>query len=176
MTRVNDGELTESLQIIREVIEGNEFDSVLFLGDINCDFTRNTRFVQNIQSFLSELDLIKAWDKFEVDFTHFQETNGITHVSLIDHFFWNDTIDGNILEAGVIHHCDNMSDHSPIYCLVDVDSIPVEASAKKSSQANIKPSWKRASDEEKKNFPIILNKKLSNISVPDEVKNCRNVK
>ena len=172
----NDEELTETLQVIRNVIEGNDFDSVLFLGDINCDFARNTRFVQKIQLFLSEFNLKKAWEKFEADFTHFQETNEITYVSLIDHFFWNDTIDGNILEAGVIHHSDNMSDHSPIYCLVDVDSIPVEASAKDSPEANSKPSWKRASKEQKDNFPIILNEKLSNISIPEEVKNCRNVK
>ena len=147
----------------------------MFLGDINCDFKRNTRFVQKIQQFLSELNLKKSWEKFDIDFTHFQDNNEVTFVSTIDHFFWNSTIENNILEAGVIHHRDNMSDHSPIYCLIDINTISNEASSEDIPPPNAKPSWKRATKEQKENFPSILNNHLSKISIPEEVKNCRDV-
>ena len=102
------------------------------------------------------MSLKHAWDSFPIDFTHFQDTNENTFVSSIDHFFWNSLIEDNILEAGVIHHRDNMSDHSPIYCVVDVDNIPDETATKDTPPSN-------------------PNNHLSNISLPEEVKNCRNV-
>ena len=73
----NDAELCETLNIITNVLDNNNFSSVLFLSDINCDFSRNTRFTRKVQSFMQENSFIKAWDKFEIDFTHFQETNEI---------------------------------------------------------------------------------------------------
>ena len=53
----NDDDLQETLQVITNVIDKNEFNSVLLLGDINCDFVRNTRFVQTVQSYLREYNL-----------------------------------------------------------------------------------------------------------------------
>ena len=173
----DDDDLHETLQVITNVIDKNTFSSVLFLGDINCDFRRNTRFVQTVQSYLQEHNLIKSWEKFEIDFTHCQENNEITHVSLIDHFFWNPTFDVSVLEAGVIHHSENLSDHSPIYCLVDVEAIPVDDTIHSSPTVPIvKPSWKRATKEQKESFPAILNEKLSSISIPDEILGCSDVK
>ena len=148
----------------------------MLLGDINCDFSRNTKFVQKIKSFLSECDFIKSWEKFEIDFTHFQDTNKITHVSVIDHFFWNCTINKNIVEAGVIHHSENMSDHSPIYCSVDVETIPAGGATTDSPPPSEKPSWKRATKQQKDNFPSVLNEKLSAFCMPEEILNCRDVK
>jgi hypothetical protein len=87
----DEDELVETLQVIRRVTDQNVFHSTVFLGDINCDFRRNTQFVRNVRSFLQELNLHQAWEKFEIDFTHFQETNEISHVSVIDHFFWSIT-------------------------------------------------------------------------------------
>ena len=110
----NEDDLSDTLNVITSILDKNLFNFVLLLGDINCDFSRNTKFTRMVRSFLQEYNLITAWEKFDIDFTHFQETNGMTHVSTIDHFVWNRTIDNNILEAGVIHHCENLSNHSPI--------------------------------------------------------------
>ena len=137
---------------------------------------RNNLFVNSIQSFLQELNLQKSWDKFEIDFTHFQENNEITHVSILDHFFWNAALNECILEAGVIHHPDNMSDHSPVYCSVDLDAISAEVAGRNETSSNDKPSWKLASQEQKQNFPLVLQRNLLEVSIPEEVKHCRNVK
>ena len=173
----NDDDLRETLQVISNVIEKNEVNSVLFLGDINCDFRRNTRFVQTIKSYLEEYNLIKSCGKYDIDFTHCQENNGITHVSVLDHFFWNAAFDVNIMEAGVIHHCENMSDHSPIYCLVDVATTLDDGGADTPTPATIvKPSWKRATKEQKAKFPAVLDEKLSVLSTPNEILSCKDVK
>ena len=156
--------------------EKSIFDSVLLLGDINCDFGRNSRFSQTIRTFLEEYNLIRSWEKYEVDFTHFQETNEVTHVSVLDHFFWNENIDSKIKEAGVIHHAENMSDHSPIYCLVETDSVPNDEPPTKLPPPCVKPGWKRATREQKESFPATLNEKLASVSMPDDIKNCKDVK
>ena len=169
-------ELNETLQVINCVLEENTFQSVLFLGDINCDFRRNNGFVRIVESFLLETNLQKAWDKFDVDFTHFQEANEISHVSIIDHFFWNGSIDQSILQAGVIHHPDNASDHAPIYCSIDMEAITVETATPDHSQPTAKPSWKLATSEQKKNFPTIMQRNLIDVSIPEEIQNCRNTK
>ena len=177
--RTNDfdeDELRETLHEITSVIDKNSCNKFLLLGDINCDFRRNTRFVHSISSFLQEYNLMKSWGKFEVDFTHFQENNGNTHVSILDHFFWNEIIGNNVKEAGVIHHCENLSDHSPIYCLLDVEIDPTTEVKTETPPPNLKPSWRLATKEQKDSFPTILNDKLSTFSIPYSIKNCTDVK
>ena len=174
----DDADLGETLHIITNVLDKNNFSSVIFLGDINCYFKRNTRCTRRVQSFMQEYGCIKAWDRFDVDFTHFQETDDTTHVSLIDHIFWNCNTDAKIIEAGVIQHGENMSDHSPIYCSVEVDNvtIPVEDNPRNIPHQISKPSWKRATKEQKESFPAILNEQLAMCSVPEAIKSCRDLK
>ena len=64
--------------------------------------------------------MIKSWDKFELDFTCHHEINGVTYLSAIDQ---NEALDDCIDQAGVLHMIDNSSDHSVIYCVVDVGDI-----------------------------------------------------
>ena len=172
----DDDELNETLEAINTVLHDYNFDSVILLGDINCDFTRNSRFSQKISSFLLECNLLQAWERFDVDFTHFQETNDITHVSKIDHFFWSPSFDLKVTTAGVIHHNDNMSDHAPIYCSVDIASPSTIEIVADIPPPVLKPSWKRATVEQRRSFPIILNEKLAQVSLSETVKNCSNVK
>ena len=121
--RVDGNELLETIQFIKQVMESYEFSSVLLLGDINCDFLRRTGHTNLVSSFVDENYLKKAWDHFEIYFTHCHEYNGNSSVSTIDHFCWNEEFDNCIAECGVLHSADNMSDHSPIYCVIDIDQI-----------------------------------------------------
>ena len=106
------------LTTISSVLQNNDFKELIWTGDINADFSRATKFVQILRHFVEENDLTKAWERFEVDFTHTNDVDNITHVSTIDHFFWNKSLDSNIIEAGVLHLPGNLSDHSPIYCTI----------------------------------------------------------
>ena len=46
--------------------------------------------------------MTKAWERFEIDFTHASIVNDTTHISTLDHFFWNEVLEAQILDAGVI--------------------------------------------------------------------------
>ena len=81
-------------------------------------------FSLEISDFLENLNLVRSWEKFDADFSHVYEANGIYHTSLIDHFFWNTTINDKISECGVVHLVDNLSDPNPIYCKLEVNTVP----------------------------------------------------
>ena len=166
------GELLETLEAIKHTIENNEFNDVLFLGDINADFLRNSTHSNRVQTFLEDFHFLRSWDRFEVDFTMCHDLNEQSYVSTLDHFFWNEDLDNKIVDAGVIHSPDNFSDHSPIYCIIH-DDIP-------SSNHNFaggppKPKWKKASADEKESFKLNLDEQLERLNIPESVLNCRNV-
>ena len=62
-------ELLTTLSAINSVVEGNEFDNIIWTGDINADFMRNTQFTSIIEMFIDENSLQKSWDTFAIKFT-----------------------------------------------------------------------------------------------------------
>ena len=52
------------------MIADNEFDSVIWCGDINAEFIRNTTFTKIVEGFAKENSLENAWEKFPIDYTH----------------------------------------------------------------------------------------------------------
>ena len=75
----DDSELLETLQSIKLVIDQNEFEKILWLGDINTDFIRRTGHVNCLRNCVEENQFINAWDSYQVDFTHYQDTVNGTH-------------------------------------------------------------------------------------------------
>ena len=76
--------------------------------------------------------------------------------------------------AGVIHHLDNKSDHCPIYSVFR--SLEIKQEDKLSCEARPKPSWRRANQEEKKQFHDGLEERLSSVQCPVSVAQCKDVK
>ena len=157
-------------QSFGEKAEDNIFSSVLLLGDINCDFLRKTGHVNMVDSFITEKSFIKSWSKFPVDFTRSQQNENQFISSTLDHFFWNEDLDEQIIDAGVLHSSDNDSDHSPIYCVLK--SQPVLAEHQNDNLAQDKPSWRKASPEERNDFQNLLNENLTAIEIPASLNNC----
>ena len=77
------------------------------------------------------------------------------------------------LDAGVLHLPDNKSDHSPIYCSINFSAIEHNFAVPKVSKP--RPSWKRASCEQKLEYKTQLAERLAGLSAPDSVLLCRNV-
>ena len=173
-TVVNDeNELNEIFQNIRNIFQDHQFSSFLLCGDINCDFLRNTGHVKAVQNFIDDFSLTKAWDNFNVDFTHSQENQGIFYTATLDHFFWNVELSSQVLDAGVIHSADNNSDHCPVYCVIKVKKDQFVEN--KAAPGVCRPSWKRASEEEKDDYKHLLSMKLDHLEIPDNVRTCRDV-
>ena len=71
-----------------------------------------------IGTVVEELSLYTLWDEHTVDFTCVSETNGVTSVSKLDHFFLSRNLRDLVEDAGVIHHPENKSDHCPVYVVM----------------------------------------------------------
>lgn len=170
----DENELLLLLADIRRLLEEKNFDSVIWLGDINADFRRTTKFVGLVSEFIDEHGIIKSWDKHEVDFTHLTVRDEQTYTSTIDHFFWDETCDKIIKEAGVLHHPDNMSDHSPIFCKINVSDSETSQARNPIKSKATRPIWRLASDEEKLSFHNEIDTQLQEISLPLEALNCTN--
>ena len=172
--RLNEAELEEIFATIEEVIDSNQFSSLMWCGDINADFMRKSGHVRAVNVFVEKLGLVRAWDRFEVDFTHVHEASETSSVATIDHFFWSENLDESVAEAGVIHSVENPSDHCPIYCVID--SYKINQNETKASGSVPKPSWRQASEDDKIVFKKTITENLSKIEVPAAASECKNVK
>ena len=122
---------------------------------------------------VSESNLVITWDKFQVDFTHTYEREGNTFVSTVDHFLLDEQMIMNVKDAGVIHHPENVSDHDPIYC--NLKSITIPQSVTTAAPSQPRPSWSRASQEEKERYCYLLDSRLDSVMVPVQVSECRDL-
>ena len=118
---INIEDVQDTIETVNAVIRNNQFSKAFIVGDINCNFQKNSPHVNYVKNFLESNNFVKSWENFHVDFTHVHEANGRTYTSILDNFFWSDNMDKEITEAGVFHHVDNKSDHEPIYCIVKVN-------------------------------------------------------
>ena len=160
-TEYKDNELEEVLADIRTILSKNQFDDVIWAGDINVDFIRNSTHVQSLNDYIAEHNFAKSWDIYPVDFTHEHTVNDETHVSTIDHFFWNSRLSNDIIEAGVLHLVENTSDHHPIFCLFKFDTCINSGTSEVEKSSN--PSWKRETVDQHQNFVHELDLKLKTV-------------
>ena len=108
-----------------------------------------------------------------VDFTHTYEREGNTLILTLDHFCISEQLSARVLDAGVIHHPDNNSDHEPVYCVLQSITLSLSSSQPVASKA--RPSWKNASNEEKEIYKFVLERKLEAIMIPTEISECKNL-
>ena len=135
--------------------------------------------METIQDFMERLDMYSMWRDYPIDFTHtFQKEDGNCYMNTLDHILTWSRLHINVVDAGVIHHVDNMSDHEPIYAVINIKETESEDSSDgevPTMKANPKPKWKEASNDQKLEFNDILFRKLSALNIPVEVTECRNV-
>ena len=172
----DDTELQETLLDITNILESSACTSLLVAGDLNCDLTRNNRFTDQVRNHFQELNLKFFWEASNeninfVDFTHESSNRGKLFHSTIDHFVSNSRVLNVVSEAGVIHHADNTSSHSPIYAKLKVGLLNTELEIVKPT---IRSSWAGASSDARDNYRSLLSQKLNEIKLPDS-HNCQNL-
>ena len=172
-TAIESDDLTETLEVIKSVIENNDCDAVVWAGDVNSDFSRDTSHTRAVKETVDNSNLLVTWESSPVDFTCTSERDRNTITSILDHFFISEQLAGTIQSAGVIHHIENSSDHEPVYCVLssfDLSSTSIQVAAPKS-----RPSWKSASLEERNLHELTLNRKLEAIMVPTQLSECKDL-
>ena len=170
----DENELLETLGKVRDIVRKNDFDNLVWTGDINADFIRETNHTKTVADTVTDLGLSRSWDRYNVDFTCYHDLLGEFHTSVLDHFFWSDAVCDAVVDAGVLHLVDNKSDHCPIYCVLDL-AVLVTSEAPP-TRHKPRPSWKRATLEQKEEYKSILDEKLASIVLHDSVSSCMNLK
>ena len=163
-----------TLSANNDVLSNIDFHSLIWTGDINADFIRQTQFTKIIDEFIEEKALVKSWNKFPVDFTHSQETRNRAYTSTLDHFFWSERLSESIVNADVLHLPENTSDHCPIFCSIDLDRLGPIVTEKKIPKSS-KVSWIKATDAERSNYVDTWANRLRSLDIPPCTGCCLNV-
>ena len=172
MQNFDAADLLSTLDVINEVLNTNKFDHVVWAGDLNADFYRNIKLTLIIDQFIKERYLSKSWDKFQVDFTHVTENNGKTFTSIY-YFCWNAGMDNNVVDAGVLHLPQNMSDHSPVFLIMKVHGLLSRTQFPPVTHAKL--NWKKTSQEQRDKYRMSLENNLKSLEIPDCCEKCFNV-
>ena len=108
----DDQELVAVLDELEHVLDHNAFDDCVIGGDFNYDINRNSGFASVVKDFTNRIGVQSVWEKFPVDFTHLH--TDMKSMSTLDHFFLNQRLLDQVVDAGPVHLGDNLSRHSPI--------------------------------------------------------------
>ena len=141
-------ELINILAEIRVLVSSQYFSSLVILGDLNCDFSRASGHVSSVRNFAFELNLYASlWSDFEFDFTYMCENqNGELRTSTIDHFLLLNRDRNKVIDAGVVHNIDNLSDHEPIYLKLSINA-DIERETSSDPILKSRPKWKLATTD-----------------------------
>ena len=101
-----------------------------------------------------------------MDFTLSSIFNDIATFSTIDHFASTTNVYDVIVEAGVIHSGENLSNHAAIYAKINLGNIEVKTEALPNTR---KISWDKSSSDAKINYKKTLEDILDNIVVPEAI-------
>ena len=117
-----------------------------------------------------QYDLKSVWTTFSADYSYCH--TDLSSFSLIDHFFVNENFLDNCLDAAPMHIGDNRSNHSPIMLKIRIPDIQ-----RKENINNVvigKPNWRKAEQEDIDEYTVVLNEKLSELSLPQSF-HCKDV-
>ena len=168
----DDEELSTVLNEIENLLDNNCFDDCILGGDFNYDTRRTSGYANCMKNFLSRIGIISVWDKFTVDYTHVH--TDLKSFAVLDHFFVNQRLLDQIVDAAPVHLGDNLSRHSPIMMKLKLDQI-VTIKTKQSGKSRLrKPAWYKATQDDRNNYTDTLDIHLKNLTIPDSL-SCKDV-
>ena len=165
----DDFELLKTLEDVKWYIDSFPNLAVIIAGDLNCDFSRNTRFVNIIREFMLTNNLMSVWSANPVDFTYsnsqIRNRSEIISYSCIDHFLIRSTDIHKAMGAQVIHTGDNLSDHEPIYLQFSTDHMVIGDTPQSKTGTDTRPSWRKATIQDITNYRDDLRTNLSRLTL-----------
>ena len=141
----DDQELLTVLDEIESILDNSSFDDCIIGGDFNYDLKRNSGFASIVKEFSTRIGIKSVWEKFPVDFTHLH--TDLKSTSTLDHFFMNEKLLDQVLDAGPVHLGDNLSRHSPIMLKLLLPAISEKPRQQSSALPRV-PAWYKATQEE----------------------------
>ena len=164
-------ELVTTLKTIESIMDNNTFSDILIQGDLNWDQSRNSGHSLLMKEFTERIGVRSVWERFPVSFTHIH--TDVKSTSVLDHFLCNEGLLDFVTDAGVLHLGDNLSRHSPIMLKLSVGDIPSRVPGVSLPQPQ-RPAWYKATPDNIEEYTLVLNERLSNLSIPETI-HCDNV-
>ena len=159
----------------KNIVARLNFNHLYMVGDINCDFTRDTYHVRLIREFFQEIIFDSLWTEYPVDFTHsYDDQNGVTSTSILDHIVALKRGKEQVVCTGVLHLVENMSDHEPIYAVIKSDYYEDKKCYDNEVDIKSKPKWKDATADQELEYNDLLFRELVSLEFPDAIR-CRDV-
>ena len=176
-TDFDDTELYDLLAEIKRIIDIAACENISIQGDLNCDFRRQTPFVQIVRNFCTDMDIQPIFSNPKdtvpaISHAYCQLRENEAVCSLVDHFIVNKSLYDAILEAGSIQSDENFSWHDPIYFKIGLSNLNLQL---ETLQYTAKPSWNKASEENKSQFTECLNAKLANLDISNHLLQCKDL-
>lgn len=167
-------EVQDILNDLTAILYAHNHDMVIFGGDLNADFKRNTPHVNCIKNMLKIMNLKSGVDNVvsNVDYTF--ESKGTGCRSLIDHVCISDNVFHTLTAYHTIQSIDNMSDHDTLLCNLDV--VDVTHSVKEYKMYTARPAWYKAHNEDINKYMDSVNVMLQNIDIPYNALHCKNLR
>ena len=106
-------DLLSTLSSIKDVLQRNDYNSVVWTADTNAIFCRQLHFTIIIEFFIDQNEFTRAWDKFPIDFTHMYEVNYIRYTSTLDYFILM-----RILSKQETYICQSISQISALFSAI----------------------------------------------------------
>ena len=71
-------ELGEVLDIIKNMIESHPYNAVVWAGNMNVVFSRNSAHVRLVKDTMEDVNITSALERFDVDFTWCGDVGGVS--------------------------------------------------------------------------------------------------
>ena len=165
-------ELELVLADIAYFLNNSQYDSVIIAGDINCDFSRRSAFVNSVNEFFYCKQLQSVWMSSPVDFTH--EHTDDSSTSVIDHFMLPSSLLNRVVRSGVLHHVDNVSRHSAITLELKVTTSFKVVDDEKAIFVP-RTAWYKANEKHIQNYHKVMCNELGKIDTPNSFQACSNI-
>ena len=162
----------DTLNSISQIIHKADTPYVLLGGDWNSDMSRTSPQVNALKSSLDSHHL-KGGSRHPLsDVAYTYESKSCYIRSTTDHFMFSDNLYSLICEYYSSSDTDNLSDHKPVLCGLDIDvsHITIEKRCFISRSA-----WYKATDADIDNYMNTLNKELK-IHIDSEFAQCRDIR
>ena len=177
----DDSVLLNTFQDIRHLINlVDDNYTIVLMGDLNTDLSRETLFVHLVKNFLLEHNLVTSWEKFDCDFTFYHERmvrdRTVVSKSTIDHFCVKFEDLNFCVDATPLHVAENTSFHDPILLKFELkNQVLQNHSVLEEKKNNVKPQWHKAKAIQINKYAEDLRGLINNINIDSDVLRCRNV-
>ncbi|RNA14535.1 hypothetical protein BpHYR1_003725 [Brachionus plicatilis] len=110
-----------TISALESLMELNQSEKVILLGDWNCDLSRKRKFDIIFKKFINDNDLVSCTTLFynQVNYTYMKGNYYLN----IDHILVRRSDSNNITDCTIGFDHENLSDHNPVSCFLQSDNL-----------------------------------------------------